>query len=81
MAKYQEPSDAWFSRLLDKAAKSFVFDALFAHQANDIAVGVESILGIEGARRYPPARNNVACHHLNYFVSEPGQQALKSVAW
>ena len=50
-------------------------------QANDIAVGVESILGIEGRRAIAPVRTNVACHHLNYFVSESGQKALSAVQW
>jgi pimeloyl-ACP methyl ester carboxylesterase len=81
VANYREPSDDRFARMIAKAGKSFVFDALFAHQANDIAVGVESILGIDGQRRTPPVRNNVGCHHMNYFVSAAGQQALKAVAW
>jgi pimeloyl-ACP methyl ester carboxylesterase len=78
---YQEPSDALFARMVAKAGQSFIFEALFARQANDIAVGVESILGIGGQRATPPVRGNVACHHLNYFASESGQRALAAVAW
>jgi len=29
----------------------------------------------------PASRNLVACHHLNYFSSAAGQQALLGVAW
>ena len=78
---YKEPSDAFFAKLLTKAGQGFVFDALFAQQANDIAVGVESILGIEGPRSIAPLRRTIACHHLNYFVSQSGQQALTEVHW
>jgi hypothetical protein len=67
--------------MLAKAGQSFIFETLFARQANDIAVGVESILGIEGRRSIAPIRRNVACHHLNYFVSESGQKALTAVQW
>ena len=81
VAAYQEAGDALFAKLVAKAGRSVVFDVLFAEQANDIAVGVESILGVSGARRLPPVRRNVACHHMNYFVSAPGQQALRTVAW
>jgi pimeloyl-ACP methyl ester carboxylesterase len=78
---YKEPSDQFFAKMLAKAGQSFIFETLFARQANDIAVGVESILGIEGRRSIAPIRRNVACHHLNYFVSESGQKALTAVQW
>lgn len=78
---YQEPSDAFFARMLDKAGKGPLFDALFAHQRNDIAVAVPSILGVGPGRAVAPVVRNVACHHLNYFVSAPGQAALRSVRW
>jgi pimeloyl-ACP methyl ester carboxylesterase len=78
---YKEPADQFFDKMLAKAGRSFIFDALFARQANDIAVGVESILGVGGQRAVAPVPTNVACHHLNYFVSESGQQALMSVQW
>ncbi len=78
---YREPADAFFADLLAKAGRGAIFDALFAKQTNDIAVGVESIMGISAARETVPTRRNVACHHLNYFTSAPGQAALKAVAW
>jgi hypothetical protein len=28
-----------------------------------------------------PVRTDVACHHLNYFTSDAGRQALQAVAW
>lgn len=81
IATYQEPSDQFFAKMLAKAGKGLVMDALFGNSAHDIAVGVESILGIDGGRNPMPKRVNVACHHLNYFISAAGQQALQAVAW
>jgi len=67
---YKEPSDQFFAKMLAKAGRSFIFEALFARQANDIAVGVESILGVGGERSVAPIRRNVACHHLTNSRSE-----------
>jgi pimeloyl-ACP methyl ester carboxylesterase len=79
--QYQEPSDQLFPKLLAKAAKGFALEALFGMQAHDIAVGVESILGVSGSRNPMPKRGNVPCHHLNYFISAAGQKALQTVEW
>lgn len=79
--EYRDPGDPLFARLLTKAGQGFVAGALFAQQAHDIAVGVQSILSVPGTRRVSVSRTNVACHHLNYFVSEPGQTALRAVQW
>ena len=81
IAAYKEPSDLLFAKMLDKVGRSFIFEILFANKANDIAVGVESILGIGDGRSTIPTRRNVACHHLNYFASDAGQQALMGAAW
>lgn len=78
---YKEPGDAFFADLLVKAGRSVVFDTLFAHKANDIAVGVESIMSVSAQTMTLPTRHGVACHHLNYFSSAAGQQALIAVAW
>ncbi len=77
--EYKEPSDEFFAKMLAKVGQSSIFETLFGMKANDIAVSVESILGVE--RKIAPTRKNVACHHLNYFVSEAGQQALNAVEW
>jgi len=79
--EYKEPSDQFSAKMLAKAGQSFIFEALFSRKANDIAVSVESILGVESTRTIAPTRKNVACHHLNYFVSEAGQKALQAVEW
>ncbi len=79
--EYQEPSDKLFSKMLAKAGKGLVLSALFGNAANDIAADVESILGVSGSRNPMPKRGNVACHHLNYFVSEAGQKELQEVEW
>ncbi len=79
--KYEEPSDQFFAKMLEKAGKGIVFDALFGTPAHDIAVSVDSILGVAGERNPAPKRANVACHHLNYFISETGMKALSAVEW
>jgi pimeloyl-ACP methyl ester carboxylesterase len=75
---YHEPGDPLFARMLAKAAQSAPLELLFANKANDIAVGVDSILGVGADRAQHPVQKNVACHHLNYFASQAGHQAL---AW
>jgi hypothetical protein len=79
--KYDEPTDSGFKDLIRKVGTSALFDALFANKANDIAVAIDSIERVGPARSRAPKTSQVACHHLNYFVSHAGQQALKSVAW
>ncbi len=76
---YKEPSDEFFAKTLAKIGQSSIFETLFGMKANDIAVSVESILGVN--RATAPTRKNVACHHLNYFISEAGQAELKAVEW
>jgi len=81
VAEYKEPSDQFFAKMVAKAGQSAALEALFGMQANDIAASVASILKVEGQRAQAPAHKNVACHHLNYFVSAVGQQALTTVEW
>ncbi len=78
--EYNESSDPLFAQLVAKIGRSTLFDLLFGQRPNDIAVAVESIC--RATVSGPPAsRNLVACHHLNYFSSAAGQQALLGVAW
>jgi pimeloyl-ACP methyl ester carboxylesterase len=75
---YQAPANAHFTGLLDKLAKSHSFGLLFDEKPHDIAVALDSITRVS-ARRLPEQTLDilpVACHHLNYFSSEAGQQAL-----
>ena len=78
---YQEPTDELFAKLLAKTGQSFLFDALFANQANDIAVSIDSITHVSPTRASAPQTSKVACHHLNYFQSQAGQDALKAAPW
>jgi pimeloyl-ACP methyl ester carboxylesterase len=78
---YDEPTDAFFAQLVAKMGQGVIFDLLFRNQANDIAVSIDSITRVGAARAQLPASRQVACHHLNYFVSAAGQQALLGVAW
>ncbi|MEO8070669.1 MAG: hypothetical protein ABI652_04660, partial [Acidobacteriota bacterium] len=78
---YKPAADGLFEKLLAKTGQGVVFDALFSLHANDIAVSVDSILGVANRRALAPVRRDVACHHLNYFVSDVGQAALTAVEW
>lgn len=78
---YEEPTDQYFSDLLVKASKVAGYEKLFADKPHDIAVGIDSIKTIGNNRIAQPTFNPVACHHLNYFSSDVGQEALNSVDW
>jgi hypothetical protein len=78
--EYSEPSDPMFAQLVAKIGRSTLFDLLFGQRPNDIAVAVDSIFG-GAAGRPPVSQKPVACHHLNYFTSAAGRQALLGVAW
>ena len=79
--KYQDPNAQFFQDLLVKLGRGAAFDALFDSAANDLAVAVESICAITSPSLTKANRLNVACHHLNYFQSEAGLAALKSLDW
>lgn len=83
--RFKEPSDAFSDQLLAKIGQSYALGLLFWAAPHDIAVAVDSINGIglpsAGSRQQPPEVHPVACHHLNYFISEPGQAALRALAW
>jgi hypothetical protein len=78
--EYSEPSDPMFAQLVAKIGRSTLFDLLFGQRPNDIAVAVDSIFG-GAAGRPPVSQKPVACHHLNYFTSAAGRQALLGVTW
>ena len=80
--KYSEPSDKFFPKLIARAGKdSMLLKLAFSGNPHDIAVSVNSILGVGEGRTQPISRTNVACHHLNYFDSEAGLKALLAVDW
>lgn len=79
--KYQDVNAQFFQDLLVKLGRGPAFDALFDSGANDLAVAVESICAITSPSLAKANRVNVACHHLNYFQSEAGLTALKSLDW
>ena len=68
---YKQPSDQFLDKMLAKAGPSVILKAMFAMQANDIAVGVESNLGVGAQGSVAPVRSTFACHHLNYFFQQP----------
>lgn len=81
IAACEASSDGLFRKLLDKAGKSFVFEAVFRNAAHDLLASVESVHAIDTQRKPAPVCETVACHHLNYFGSPEGLTALKQVKW
>ncbi len=79
--QYEPPAGSSFDALMAKIAQGPAFDALFRKRANDIAVAVDSIVADLPARDRHAQRQNVACHHLNYFTSLAGIAALEQVRW
>ncbi|MCA9742399.1 caspase family protein [candidate division KSB1 bacterium] len=76
---YNEPSDQLFPKLIAKAGKGSVLETVFGTQAHDIAVNLSSIKSVDDARKPAPQKQEVGCHHLNYFSSEAGITALKTI--
>ena len=78
---FQESSDQMAAKLIAKVGTGIVFDTLYQNEGHDIAVSDDSIRGVADDRAPAPKKSNVVCHHLNYFVSEAGLQAMADVAW
>jgi len=78
---YDEAADPLMARLTAKLGKGPLFDALYRDAGHDIAVSTASIAGVPEPRDPIASRQVVACHHLNYFVSEVGLRALNGVEW
>jgi pimeloyl-ACP methyl ester carboxylesterase len=78
---YDEGADPLLARLTTKLGKGPLFDALYQEAGHDIAVSTLSIEGVPEPRAPIASRQVVACHHLNYFVSEAGLRALAGVDW
>ena len=79
--EYREDSDPLLARLTAKLGKGALFDALYQNAPHDITVSVNSIQGVPDPREPPVRGHEVPCHHLNYFASETGSDALTRVAW
>jgi pimeloyl-ACP methyl ester carboxylesterase len=78
---YRESVDQFVVRLLAKVGRGSLFDRLFQNAGHDIAVSSDSIRGVADTRAPAPRKENAACHHLNYFVSEAGLRAMAGVEW
>ncbi len=79
--RYKDADDQLFDELLVKTGRGPLFDALFSSGPNDIAVAVPSIFGEAVPALAQASHENVACHHLNYFSTAVGRDALKSIDW
>jgi pimeloyl-ACP methyl ester carboxylesterase len=78
---YHETADQFVAKLLAKIGRGFLFDTLYQDAGHDIAVSDESICGVSDERSPRPQKRNVTCHHLNYFASEAGLDAMAEVEW
>ncbi len=79
--EFQDDTDGLSAKLIAKAGRGVIFDKLYQDAAHDIAVSVESIRGVPEARVPVPKKQNVVCHHLNYFASPAGLKVLAELAW
>ena len=69
------------SKLLTKLGGGIALEAMHGTESHDIAVALESIRHVADQRAHPTVKIDVACHHLNYFSSEAGLDALTRVGW
>lgn len=76
---YHESADQLMAKLIAKVGRGIVFDTLYQDAGHDIAVSDDSICGIANDRTPAPTKQNVICHHLNYFVSEAGLKAMAAL--
>lgn len=81
MHEYQEESSALSAKLIAKVGRGSAFETLFQDASHDIAVSVESIRSVPDTRMPVPVKQNVVCHHLNYFVNEASLQVLAEIDW
>ncbi|MGI9628654.1 MAG: lipase family alpha/beta hydrolase, partial [Longimicrobiales bacterium] len=79
--KYAEESDRMGANLLEKVGKGLLLNALHGSPKHDIAVGLDSIRAVSEDRSPSPDKRNVNCHHMNYFASSTGLEALRDVSW
>lgn len=78
---YVDPADKLFPHLLEKTGKSMIFEAMFKNEAHDMAASIDSIRSVDDSRKPAPNKVIVPCHHINYFSSEVGIEALGKVNW
>jgi len=78
---YRESADQLAARLVAKVGSGILFDTIYQNAGHDIAVSDDSIRGVADDRTPPPKKQNVVCHHLNYFDSEAGLKAMAAVQW
>lgn len=71
------PANSYNQRIMQKMFSSVV-NFPFRGEANDIAVSVKSIAGVNMNRVPQPEVHEVACDHMTYFNSDVGQAALVS---
>lgn len=81
IGRYGGEAEEGMAKLLTKAGKGLVLETLHAQAPHDIAVSLDSIRSVPKTRTPSPQSDEVACHHLNYFVSEAGRAALGTVTW
>ncbi len=80
--EYHGDDEGLLAKLVTGIGKGMTLEALHGGSENhDIAVALESIRDLDELRKQKPVKVNVACHHLNYFSSDAGLDALGRVSW
>ncbi|HMB73294.1 MAG TPA: hypothetical protein VKQ06_06965, partial [Gammaproteobacteria bacterium] len=77
--EYREDSDDVAASLIAKLGRGLIFDTLYHDAAHDIAVSLQSILGVDGERAPAPVTHRVVGHHLNYFTNDDSLQILAAI--
>ncbi len=75
LAQYLEQDES-AKRLVNKLYK-LGGKIFYGAEDNDIAASVESIFSVNSKRKPSPQKQQVACHHLNYFEHEESAEAIK----
>ncbi len=78
---YRESTDQIAAKLIAKIGTGILFDRMYKNAGHDIAVADDSIRGVADNRTPPPRKENIICHHLNYFASDAGLNAMTKVNW
>jgi len=76
ITEYEVPEKGFLGRLIEKI-ETGIGKLAYGREPNDIAVSVESIKKVDDKRSPGPEKIDLVCHHLNYFVSEAGLNALR----
>ena len=78
---FNETSDKFVAKLLEKVGKNDIYDSMFGGPKHDIAVSLDSIKAVNDDRKQAPVKHEIACHHMNYFNTDVSVDELKKISW